>query len=325
MISFLAAATVMGIAPASAVTHLDSFASALHSAQGLTAELNLTVIGGGKRSMTIALAKPNQARIETPERLIVADGQNLTVYMKNQDMFYVKEQTEAELRTFFDEPSLATWLGFFEKDSMKGFVGAKNGKDRKLGGKNFRTVTASADKTGETNVTFFIDPSDRMAKRVMFDQDSFGKKTKSILTVSKVKLGAPDIGLFAFNAPDGVEQVEEADLMAGVWLYDFDEGLRAAEVTGKLMMVDFYTTWCGPCKQMDKETFATDRFKKKAEDFVLVKLDAEVEVGLAKKYDVKAYPTVKFIDKNGHKVHEFVGYGGIDHVLGEMDKAKSAK
>lgn len=89
----------------------------------------------------------------------------------------------------------------------------------------------------------------------------------------------------------------------------FDEALAAAKAERKLVFIDFYTTWCGPCKKMANEVFPL----KEVGDFmnpkfVCVKFDAEKEgVELAKKYGVNAYPTFVVVDPNGNAVGEFKG------------------
>ena len=114
-------------------------------------------------------------------------------------------------------------------------------------------------------------------------------------------------------------------MAAGKWYHDWAEALNIAKATGKVMMVDFYAVWCGPCKSMDAEVFQTEQFKNSTKDFVLVKIDAEKDVALAQKYGIAAYPTVKFIDSNGRVVHEYVGYGGPQMVYDEVAKARSKR
>lgn len=82
---------------------------------------------------------------------------------------------------------------------------------------------------------------------------------------------------------------------------NFDEILKIAKSENKLIFIDFYTTWCGPCKGMDAGTFKNrevgDFYNK---NFINLKLDAEAEgVVAAKKYGVKAFPTLLFINGDG--------------------------
>ncbi len=76
------------------------------------------------------------------------------------------------------------------------------------------------------------------------------------------------------------------------------------------MFVDFFTTWCGPCKMMSNKVFP----QKEVGDFmnakfIPLKLDAEKEgAALAKQYGVKAYPTYVVMDGDGKEVAKFSGY-----------------
>lgn len=92
----------------------------------------------------------------------------------------------------------------------------------------------------------------------------------------------------------------------GTWA----EILAKAKQQNKYVFVDAYTTWCGPCKWMDKNVFPTAEagayFNK---NFVNAKIDMEKGEGLdiAKKYNVQAYPTYLYVDGNGDLVHRVVG------------------
>ena len=81
--------------------------------------------------------------------------------------------------------------------------------------------------------------------------------------------------------------------------------IEQAEREGKLIFVDFYTTWCLPCKLMDEDVF-TDRElgRYMNERFVSLKVNAEEGngVNLASLYEVRAYPTLLFLDTRGRVV-----------------------
>lgn len=81
----------------------------------------------------------------------------------------------------------------------------------------------------------------------------------------------------------------------------FNEAINKANKENKLVFIDFYTVWCGPCKLMSANIFPT----KKAGDyfndkFVSIKIDAEKGEGvaLAKKYGVQVYPTFLYINSS---------------------------
>jgi thiol-disulfide isomerase/thioredoxin len=90
----------------------------------------------------------------------------------------------------------------------------------------------------------------------------------------------------------------------------FDEALEKAKEEGKVIFVDAYTTWCGPCKRMAKKTFpdpVVGEFFN--ENFVNMKIDMEKGEGkmFKAKYPVQAFPTLYFIGADGEVVHRQKG------------------
>lgn len=92
---------------------------------------------------------------------------------------------------------------------------------------------------------------------------------------------------------------------------DFKTILAKAKKENKLIFLDAYTTWCGPCKLMAKNVFTLKSVGEHYNaNFVNAKIDMEKGEGIdiAKKYDVKVFPTYLFIDGDGKLVHRTVGY-----------------
>ena len=119
-------------------------------------------------------------------------------------------------------------------------------------------------------------------------------------------------------------------LAAGVALAQTDfrhisyaEGLKAAKAEGKLLFVDFYTEWCGPCKMMANNVFPQkdvgDYMNAK---FVCLKIDAEKGEGveLAKRYAVKAYPTFVIIGADEKEVGRKVGGGSAADFMAAIER-----
>jgi len=92
---------------------------------------------------------------------------------------------------------------------------------------------------------------------------------------------------------------------------DWEAAKELSVKTGKPIFIDFYTTWCGPCKLMDKSTFKDSSIIVLLnEKFVSLKLDAEREInrGLVKSYKINSYPTSLFISGNGELIAKEIGY-----------------
>lgn len=87
--------------------------------------------------------------------------------------------------------------------------------------------------------------------------------------------------------------------------------LAKAKKEKKIVFVDAYTTWCGPCKLMAKNIFPLQSVGDYYNShFINAKIDMEKGEGIdiAKKYGVRAFPTYLFIDGNGEEVHRTLGY-----------------
>jgi thiol-disulfide isomerase/thioredoxin len=87
--------------------------------------------------------------------------------------------------------------------------------------------------------------------------------------------------------------------------------LSKAKEEKKIIFLDAYASWCGPCKAMTSQVFTQEEvgnFYNK--NFINAKIDMEVGEGetIAQRYQVAAYPTYLFIDGDGKLVHKALGY-----------------
>ncbi len=95
--------------------------------------------------------------------------------------------------------------------------------------------------------------------------------------------------------------------------------LEQARAENKLIFMDAFTTWCGPCKMMSAQVFPnTDVSKFFNGSFINVKMDMEKGEGieLAQRFKVMAYPTLLFIDPaDGSIVHRTAGFHAVDEFI----------
>lgn len=103
----------------------------------------------------------------------------------------------------------------------------------------------------------------------------------------------------------------------------FEEAIAKAKKENKLIFVDAYAVWCGPCKLMDRTTFRSDKvgevFNK---EFINLKIDMEKGEGieLARKYQVRAYPTLMLINGEGKVVKRMLGALSEAQLLNEVQE-----
>ena len=112
--------------------------------------------------------------------------------------------------------------------------------------------------------------------------------------------------LLAFLLQNNSVNAQGIEFFHGTW----EEALAEAKAKDKVIFIDAYTTWCGPCKMMAKNVFTdieVGTFFN--QNFINVKLDMEKELGLSlkSKLNVRVYPTLLFIDGSENVVHKAVG------------------
>jgi thiol-disulfide isomerase/thioredoxin len=104
------------------------------------------------------------------------------------------------------------------------------------------------------------------------------------------------------------------EFFEGTW----DEALEVAKQKDKIIFVDAYAVWCGPCKRMAKNVFTQEKVGDfYNSNFINVKLDMERGEGLKfrQKYPVGAFPTLFYIDYSGEVVKQVRGAQQADPLI----------
>ena len=119
-------------------------------------------------------------------------------------------------------------------------------------------------------------------------------------------------------------QNRSIEFREGSW----EEMLKEARKEKKMIFVDCYTSWCGPCKMLAKNIFTQDSVADFYNDnFVCFQIDMEKGEGpaLAKKYGVAAFPTLLYIDATEELKHCVVGYQQGHELIQNGEKALSGE
>lgn len=103
----------------------------------------------------------------------------------------------------------------------------------------------------------------------------------------------------------------------------WEDVLALAEQENKAVFVDFYTSWCGPCKMMEKEVFSQEKVGEYYNrNFVCCQIDGEKGEGpaLVKKYKITGYPTFLYLDCRGQVLYRFSGARKVNEFLMEAER-----
>jgi thiol:disulfide interchange protein len=107
------------------------------------------------------------------------------------------------------------------------------------------------------------------------------------------------------------------------WNYWYEDALQRARTQKKPVMIEFYTDWCGVCRNMDVGTFRDPKVIAEAQNFISLKINAEHQRELANKYGVSRYPTFVYTDGNGTVLTQEVGGPESDGLVSQMQTARS--
>ena len=106
------------------------------------------------------------------------------------------------------------------------------------------------------------------------------------------------LGIATVSAQNGIRFEKESASLEKIF--------EKAKKENKIVFIDCYTTWCGPCKWMDKNVFTNDSVGDFFNShFICAKIDMEKGGGpeIAKLYEVRCYPTYIFLNGDGKLLH----------------------
>jgi thioredoxin 1 len=94
--------------------------------------------------------------------------------------------------------------------------------------------------------------------------------------------------------------------------------MKKAKAEKKIIFLDAYASWCGPCKLLQKNVFTrSDVGEVFNKNFINVKVDMEKGEGpqLMRLFPLEVYPTLFFIDPNGKIIKKIPGYQSAESLI----------
>jgi YHS domain-containing protein/thiol-disulfide isomerase/thioredoxin len=106
-----------------------------------------------------------------------------------------------------------------------------------------------------------------------------------------------------------VTSLTQAAPRQSVWRTDYENALKAAKAEGKPLVLHFHASWCGPCREMERNVlFQPNVLGELKAGVIGVMVDSDDHPDLVRRYRVEALPCDVFLDPDGRIVRKDSGY-----------------
>ena len=96
---------------------------------------------------------------------------------------------------------------------------------------------------------------------------------------------------------------------------EFEKNVKSSD---RLVFIDFYADWCGPCRMMAP---IVEEISEEVDGVDFYKVNCDDEQELASKYEVMTIPTLLIL-KKGEQIKEFIGVTDKEEIIEELNSLK---
>lgn len=100
------------------------------------------------------------------------------------------------------------------------------------------------------------------------------------------------------------------------WQRDLDRGMAAAREEAKPVLIDFWATWCHPCREMDVRLWSRPEVVALSRKFVCIRVDVDASEGVARRFRADALPTLVVTDPWGTEIARRQGFSTAEDYVG---------
>jgi thiol-disulfide isomerase/thioredoxin len=80
------------------------------------------------------------------------------------------------------------------------------------------------------------------------------------------------------------------------WVRSYREGMKLAKEDNRPVLIDFWSEWCLPCKQMDSELYTDLKVIEASRRFIFIRVDVDSDHDTPSRLGIKALPMKLFMD-----------------------------
>ena len=328
-------------------------------------DIGIDIVMGGnpvhvKMASSIAMVNPDKMRVETKSEMFatttVSDGKDTWFYVPAKMQYTRKPSSRQGLRESLNIPGNTTEAS----NKMMATARTVRQESIQIDGTSYscwviestadRVVQAEGSEMTGVVGTVWIDKDLKILRQLAYSATMRGgqvpgpveMKWKTVVRALKLDVDLPD-SLFKFTPPPGAKQVDEVDAaesetssLAGKAAPSLSvkslagETFDLANLKGKIVLLEFWATWCGPCRKempivdkihkefkdsglvvlglnVDEERVVVERFLKTANVSYPVALTADADI---ERFQVSEIPTYVVIDREGKVAAYQIGGDG---------------